>query len=215
MLKLHTELVKNGLKEWSTCPGQYGISIIAEFNTFQQAFRVLNKYSTINCVHFQHRWYSNWSWIEREHQDGAFFEDIHEELNVDCIREIIDKLDLLHIFYFAHINERCEFIAKKNLSRLHIFPSTVGSIGLMNFRYMLEMIGSSLKEISLSLKAFATLFGFYFDHFKKYILILIYMCAGKELKKISLFDFDLSKTQKLDYVQLFSERGIQIKFNNS
>lgn len=205
----------NGLKEWTTCPGQYGISAIAEFNTFQQAFRVLNKYSTINCVHLQHRWYSNWSWIERKTQHGAFFKEIHEILSVDCIREIIDKLDLLHIFYFAHINEQCEVIAKKNLSRLHIFPSTVGSIGLMNFRYILEMIGSSLKEISLSLKAFTPTLGFYFDHIKKYILILIYMCAGKELKKISLFDFGLSETQNMDYVLLFSERGIQIKFNNS
>lgn len=83
----------------------------------------------------------------------------------------------------------------------------------MNFRYMLELSGSSLKEISLNAKAFAPLN--YFDHFKKDILVLIYMCAGKELKKISLFDFDLSETQSLDYVLLFSERGIQIKINES
>lgn len=78
---------------------------------------------------------------------------------------------------------------------------------------MLEIIGSSLKEISLNLKSFAPLS--YFDHIKKYILVLIYMCAGKELKKIFLFDFDFSETQNLDYVLLFSNRGIQIQFNKS
>lgn len=204
--------MNSGIKEWSTCPGQYGKSVIAKFNTFQQAFRVLTKISTINRVHVQHLWYTDWCWIERENQNGTLFEDMREILNDDCIRQIIDKLDPLHIFYFAH-NEQCELIEKKYLSRLHIFPSTVGSIGLMNFRYMLEIIGSSLKEISLNLKSFAPLS--YFDHIKKYILVLIYMCAGKELKKIFLFDFDFSETQNLDYVLLFSNRGIQIQFNKS
>lgn len=202
---------------WSTSLHECGkISGFATFQSFEQTFSVLTKGSLINGVRFEHQWYTNWSWIVRENLDSAFFEAISSTLNPDCILQIIKQMDLLHLFYFAHINAQFETLAMTKLSRLRIFPSTVGSIGLMNFRYMLEKIGSSLKELSVSLNAFSLPFGIYFEHTKKYILEIIYTYAGKGLKTIYISDFNLSESEKKNFeyiLQLFSQRGTEVQLN--
>lgn len=212
--------LNSGLEKWSWStiqqPGQRGIRGWATFKTFEQAFCVLTKDSPKNRVHFHHRFYSNWPWIARKNLDETFFEAMKEKLNDDCIREIINHIDLLHLIYLAHINEEFEVIVIEKLSRLRIFPSTVGSIGLLNFRYVLQMIGGSLKELSVSLNAFPSTFGFYFDHIKRYVLQVIYSYTGNSLKKIYFYDFNLteSENRNFDHIfRMFSQRGIDVQFN--
>lgn len=176
---------------------------------------MLTKGSSIKGVRFTHALYWNWSWIAQKNLDNEFFEAMKETLNDDCIREMIKHMDLLHLFYFAHINKRFEVLAMEKLSRLRIFPSTVGTIGLMNLRYMLEKIGISLKEISISLSVFPTIFDFYFEGTKRDILEVICACGGKDLKQINFHDFKLtdSETKNLDYImKLFSARCVDVKF---
>lgn len=209
--------MSSGIEGWTTVPSctLSGIDGSATFKTFEQAFRWIVNGSTINGVHFQHSWYSDWSWLARKNLGGKFFEAMEAELNYDCIREVIKNIDLLQLFYFAHINETFKLLAIEKLSRLRIFPSTVGSINLMNFRYMLEMI-REFKEISVSLKAFASPFGTHFDRTKMHILELIYTCTtGNILENVNLFDFDLNywETDNIDsIVKLFRQRGIKVTF---
>lgn len=209
-------LLSSGLEKWSWSTtqqqGQRRFRGWATFKDFEQAFCVLIKDSPINRIHFHHQLYSNWSWIARKSWDETFFEAMEEKLNDDCIREIFNHMDLYHLIYLAHVNE-FKVIAIEKLSRLRIFPSTVGSIGLSNFRYLLQMIGDSLKELSVSLNAFPSTFGFYFDHIKRYILQIIYSYTGIRLKKIYFYDFNLTESENRQFDHLFrliSQRGIQL-----
>lgn len=215
---MYEELLNYGLKEWyvSDQLEESGLSGCATFKTFEEAFQVLTEGSSIECVHFQHHWYSNWSWIAAKNEDEKFFKALNVQLNDDCIRKLVKYIDILHLIYFARLNERFQVVVKETLIRTHIFPSTVGSIGLINFRYLLEMFKDSIKEIFLSLNAFPSTHGFYFEHIKKCILIIIYTCSGTKLKKIYLYDFNLteSETRNFDYIlKLFSEHDIEVELN--
>lgn len=208
-----------GLKAWwPSEPTEIGIHGFAEFETFDHLFQVLINGSSIESVTLQHRWYSNWSWIVSANRDKTFFEGIDQQLNDDCIREIVKHIDILHRLYFASINERFRSITLegKLSSNLRIFPSSVGVIGLMNFRFLLKMFGSLVINLSVSLTSFPSTFGFYFTHIKTYILDIIYACTGPKLKKIHLYDFDLNETDKKSVdgiVQLFVQRGIEVNFS--
>lgn len=215
---MYKELLNCGLQEWYTSDYQQeGINVTAKFETFEEAFRVLVKGSASKHVQFQHQWYSNWSWIESESSDGAFFSEILEKLNDDCIRDTIKYIDLLHLIYIAHINDRFKALVAEKLSKLHIFPFTVGSIKLMNFRYLIEMFSSSITEISISLNAFASTLGFYFTHIKRHVLQIIYNCTGDRLKTLYLYDFNLTESEmrNFDYIfRLFSKKNIELKFKS-
>lgn len=191
----------------------------ATFAQFEQAFNLITKGSSIAGVRLCHNWYSNWSWIAKDNLDSPFFEAIDDCLNDDCIHQIIDHLDCLHLIYFAHINQRFKVIVGKKLSRLRIFPCTVGTIQLMNFRYILYMFGSSVTELSLSLKVFPSNFGYYTDATIRCILETIYHFTGPSLKKVIIHDLDFNPCIKLNEkrsfeleFRLFSERGIEMNF---
>lgn len=214
---MHQELYQHGLEEWWTSDqsGQSGIYGCATFNTFENAFKILTKGSSVERVNFQHRWYSNWSWIAAENKNVTFFEEMNEKLNDDCIRKVVEYIGNLHLIYLAHLNERFQAIVEEKMIRTYIFPSTVGSIGLINFRYFLEMFKDSTKEIFLSLNAFPSTYGFYFEHIKRYILEIVYSCTGTKLKTIYLYDFNLtqSETKNFDHIlRLFLNRNIEVKF---
>lgn len=215
-LILHDQLLKMGLEKWwpSDPDGECGIRGSAVFHTFQHAFDVLVKKSSLKCKTFQHCWYADWFWIGLKHEDVSFFNAVEAELNDNVIREITKYLDPLHLVYFATINERFNGLAVS--PHIRIFPSTVGTIGLMNFRFILEKFGSSVVKISLSLISF-NCFPFCFSHNKYLILNIIYWFSGPLLKKIQLYDFDVdeSETEKINIiVDLFDQRGIEVKFNS-
>lgn len=216
---MHEDLLNRGLEEWwpSDPSEQEQISGSATFQNFQQAFLVLNQRSSIEGVKFQHPWYTNWSWITTENREYLeFLQVIQDNLNDDCVRHIFKYLDVLELTYLAHISENFKMIAKEKLMHLQIFPSTVGSIGVMNFRYLLETFGESIKKISLSLNAFFAVCGFHFEFTKRNILRVIYSCcAGKNLKNIEIHDFNLTDSAMEDFDEVlkpFSEHNITVKF---
>lgn len=215
--KLYQLLLNYGLEKWypSDEPDENGLAGCIVFKTFQNTFEVLTKGSSIEGVHFQHQWYSNWSWIAAQNENAIFFKEIDEHLNDDCIREVVKYIDVLHSIHFARINVRFHAIVKEQLARIHIFPSTVGLIGLINFRYLLEMFKDSTKEIFLSLNVFPSTHGFYFEYIKKCILQIIFTCSGSKLKNVHLYDFNLteSEIENFNILKLFSERDIEIEFN--
>lgn len=192
----------------------YGFAV---FKTFKEAFNVMAMGSSIEDVQLQHRWYSNWSWIKSESAVGTFFSSLIESLNNDCVQEILRHVDLLHLIYIAHINENFKGIVAERLSMLQIFPVNVGSIHLMNFRYLLEMFSGSIKNISLSLNAFSSPLGIYCSYTKSIILRIIYKCSGNELKSVCLYDFNSTEIEmeNFDYIlQLFSAKGTKIVFES-
>lgn len=209
---IYEDLLHCGLQKWYASEDQgEGIHGNATFNTFEDAFRVLNKKQ--ERVKFQHLWYSDWSWIESRSSDTTLFSAILENLNDDCIREIIEHIDLLHLLYIAHLNEQYKVFATEKLSKLHIFPFTVGSINLMNFRYLFGMFGTSMKEISVSLNAFTSHSGFYYSFTKRIIMQIIYSFTGSKLETVHLYDFNLTAMERENFdliLQSFSTRGVQI-----
>lgn len=214
---MYGELQKFGLEKWypSDEPDENGLSGSVVFKTFENAFQVLTKGSSIEGVQFQNQWYSNWSWIAAQNQSEQFFDMVAERLNDDCIREIVEYIDILHLIYFARMNNRFQSIVNQKMTHTHIFPSTVGSIGLINFRYILEMFKDSTKEIFLSLNAFRSSHGFYFEYVKIYILQIIYTCSGCGLKKIRLYDFNLTEREIEKFnsiLELFLQRDIDVEF---
>lgn len=163
-------------------------------------------------VTIHHSWYSNWGWMACNDFDKDFLKAIHGNLNDDCLREIIKYLDLRQLIYFGQFNNRFKAIAEEKMSRLRISPSTVTPIGLMDFRYLIHLYGDSLKKISLSLHAFASVFGCYCDRKKKCILKIIYDGTGPKLRRIFFHDFDLIESDTIKYERLFFERGTEITF---
>lgn len=133
-----------------------------------------------------HLWYTDWSWISSKNTNESFFDQLHNELNDDCIRDVIKHIDVLHLIHFAPLNDRFRALTEKSFMHLRIFPSTVGSMGLINFRYLLEMFCGSVKTLSVSLNAFSTTLGSYSNTFKRYILRTIHKFTGPELKTFTV-----------------------------
>lgn len=207
-----------GLEKWwpSDPDGECGICGALVFGTFQQAFDVLVKKSSLKCKIFQHYWYTDWSWIGMKNLDASFFAAIDAKLNDNVIREITKYQDPLHLVYFASINERFNSLAVSR--HLRIFPSTVGTIGLMNFRFFLEKFGSSVIKMSLSLISFHSSLGFCYSHHKYLILNIIYWFTGPLLKKVQLYEFDVdeSEKEKIDSItNLFDQRGTKVAFSSN
>lgn len=141
-----------------------------------------------------------------------------DKLNDDCIYEVAKYFDYLHLIYLSRIDQRFKAIVSKKLSRFHVSPSTVGTIDMMNLRYMLGMFSSSIKELSLSLLVFTSTFGFYQDQKIRRVLQIIYDCSGIQLEKIYLHDFHFYKHPNANFeyfVRQCSERGLEaIEINN-
>lgn len=214
---MHQELLELGLEKWY--PGDWqpeGINGIAIFKTFEQAFHMLAMGSSNEHVQFQHQWYSNWSWMKSESSVGTFISALLDSLNDDCIQEVLKYVDFLQLIYIARLNEKFKIFVVENVKILHISPLNVGTIGVMDLRYIIEMF-SGFKKIHLSLHAFRSCLGFYYKHIKVLILQVIYHCSGGELKAVHLYDFGLSEEEleSIDSIlQLFSARNIKIEFNS-
>lgn len=179
-------------------------------NSFENAFNVLSGCSSSVGVQFRHPWYYNWPWVVSEAYDTTFFDAMMDNLNDDSIYEVAKYFDFLHLIYLSLINQRFKDIVSNKLSRFPVLPSTVGTINLMNLRYLLEMFSGSMKELSLSLLVFPATFGFYSDIDIRKVLRIICNYAGKQLKKIYLHDFHFYRRQNtVNFVKLFSDRGIE------
>lgn len=202
--ELQAKLTEYGLLEWSTRINNLGrINGFAELNTFKAAFEVLSGCLTIKGAYFYNHLYRDCAWIESDNRDKSTFTAMNEALNDDCIREVTQYFEYPYLIYFSRFDDHFKALASERLSRCHINSSTFGTIDIMNFRYFLEMFGSSITELTLSLNAFTSTFGHYFDD-KKINIIQTFFCCSKqlELKKIYLNGFDLSKTQK-EYFEYF------------
>lgn len=211
---MYKQLLNLGLVKWYPSDAtECGIWGTAVFGTFQQAFQVLVKQSSLQCRTIQHPWYTDWSWIGLDNLDETFFAAIDSKLSDKVILEIIKHIDPLHLVYFSFINERFHTLAESR--HLRVFTSTVGTIGLMNLRYFLEKFGSTIMNLSLSLIPFRCSLGFCFSHTKYFILNMIYWFTGPLLKTVELYDFNLneSESEKIGSIfHLFDQRGIKLKF---
>lgn len=72
---------------------------------------------------------------------------MNKTLNDDCIRKIATYLDYLHLIQLSRIDENFKTIAAETLVKCHIHPSTIGTIDVMDFRYFLDIFGSSTCEL--------------------------------------------------------------------
>lgn len=214
--KLHTELLHDGLEKWtrSTWESKGGkIRGIAKLNSFGQAFNLLVHPNASG--NFQHAWFSNWSWIQSVNSNRAFFEEMDEKLNDDCMREVFEYLDPLYLVYLAQIDARfADLISQKK--QLRIFPTTAGPIHYMNFRYFLETF-SSLTELILSLNCFPRTFNIYPTDTKRLLIEIISKYCGQKLKRICLYDFNFSEHEIQEfrhYFDILSIRGIDVSIYN-
>lgn len=139
-----------------------------------------------------------------------------ETLNEDCILHVIKHLDLQHIIYLAHTNQR--FKDMELLRQLRIFPSTIGPINLLNFRYMLHIFGSKFYELSLSLNVFPSTFGLYSGRTKQQILDLICNHTSS-VGRINLYDFNFDESEMNEFVgkvlETLRARGIEVNLRKS
>lgn len=205
------------IKEWYPCEDpqlswQLGS---VQFEKFEQAFDVLAKGVSIKNVRFLHQCYTNWSWVSAKNTNEIFFKQLDDKLNDDCIREIVKHIDILHLIHFANLNDRFKALTAASFLNLRIHPSTVGSMGLINFRYLLEKFGGSVKTLSVSLNAFSKILGFYRHSFKRDILKTIYKCTGPKLRAVYCYDFDWPDYEKENFdciLQMFAQRQVEIKF---
>lgn len=159
------------------------------FETFDAAFRSLTKGSNTEGAFLWSPWYVDWCWIQKQNSYNEFFKCIEEELNDDCVFEIMKYLDVLHIIFFALINTRFSKIAKDKLKKIEIYPTTVGVIDLMNFRYILNWCGDSLEKLYISVDCFRSHFGCHSSDQIKHILEIILYFAGNNLKFLHLKGF--------------------------
>lgn len=166
------------------------------------------KGSNVEGATLYNRWYFDWSWLKKQNPNTDLFIDINEELNDDCICEILNHLDLLHMIYFGSMNERFHAILENKLKKVHIRPATVGTIELMNLRYILHLCGDSLIELYISIYSFRSEFGWYSHDRKNNVLATILHFAGKNLKQLYLHGFD-SIDGEID--NSLASRGIQVK----
>lgn len=209
---LHAELLEKGSVEWN-CWKMHDVTrgtII--FKSFEQAMSVLINGSSIDRVRFVHSWYTDYSWIP-DGEQNRIFKRMHEALNDDCIRHVIKFIDFEHIIKFAHFNDRFKGLAEEKLRCLHIIPSMVGTIGMMNFRYLLNMFGDTMTELSISRNAIQAVFGLYTDAIKNRMLSIICETAGSELKNIFLYDFIQKDTENIEFqnfLELLSMKGIDV-----
>lgn len=161
-----------------------------------------------------HPWYTDWSWISLRNSDTTLFELMNDLLIDDCIREILKHVNVLDLIRFAHFNDRFMGLAEEKLSRLRVISSTVGTIGMMNFRYLLTKFGDNITELSISLNVFPSLFGFYGDETKEDVLRIILDLVKPQLKKIHFHAFNFSKNQNKvieHFLKSLSERGTEIE----
>lgn len=143
-------------------------------DTFENSFNVLSGCLKIKGVRFHNIWYKDWSWFPEE-SHCSLFAEIDDALNDDCIREVFKYLDILHLVYLSRMNQRFKALAAEQLSRCHIFPSTTGTIGILNFRYLLETFGNFIKELHLSFHAFAYGSGFFFHRKVLYLKLFSFV----------------------------------------
>lgn len=207
---MHIELLNaNVLERWLL--RESGTSGIATLKTFEQTIGVLIKGSSNESVRFEPVYNSNISWVASNKLDGTILRAIDETLNDDCIREIIKHISFKENILFGHFNVRFKALVEEKFKRLRIFPSTTGTIDLINFRYFLHLFGNSMVELSLSLHVFRSTFGHYFEHTKKNILQTISNYFGQELKIIRLYDFEFNERSDFEwFIIFFAERGIQV-----
>lgn len=178
----------------------------------EQTIEVLTKGSLTKNVRFKDVYYSNLSWIVSNNLDSTILKAMDEKLNDDCTRYIIKHLNVKDLIFFKNFNGRFQALVVEKMSKLRIFPCTVGAIDLMNLRYILHMFGSYVTEILISLLVFPPGFGHYFEHTKKSILQLTISYTGQQLKKIYLHDFNFNENEKKNCEHLFrllSEQDIE------
>lgn len=213
MSKLHEYLEQYGIENWSLAQGSKGISGIARLKTFEKPFELLSGQTIFEGIYFEHKMYTDWGWIFKfKEADKILFQAMDDELIDDCIYEIMRHLNVLDLIHFAQYNDRCMKLAKSKLSRLQITLATVGTIGMINFRYLINLLGESITELSISLKVFPSVFGFYYDETKEDALRTICNLIKPQLKRVYFYDFNFNKSQNeiLHYLRSLSQRGTEI-----
>lgn len=176
--------------------------------TFEDAHHYLTQGTGIGGVTLTNHLYVDWSWLKK-FPNIEFFNTIDVQLNDDCIREVITHLDLRHLIYFAQINERFSNLSMEKLKTLYICPLTIGSIDVMNLRYILNLSKESLEYLTISIHCFPTIFGIHSDEKKKDVLETIIHFAGEKLKKVRLIGFNLNHNTFL--LNRLFERGVLIE----
>lgn len=148
------------------------------------------KGSSVEGVKMSKHLYVDWCWLGKRSLDKTFFDKLNQALNDDCILQIIGYLDPLHMIFFGTLAERFQSLLKMKLTKLRICPSTVGTIGIMNLRYLLHVYGDSLKSLYISIHSFRPIFGFYPPDLKKDVLLTICHFSGRNLKHLYLHGFN-------------------------
>lgn len=135
----------------------------------------------------------------------------------DCIREVMKHLDLLDLLYISEMNERLEVIAAEKMKRVKFCSDTIGidgTIGILNFAYIISKFRHSIHELSVSMEIFPSYFNHYLDHQKCAVLSIIHRFVGPQLKTINLHKFDIDNSGKVMniayFLTLLTEKNIQV-----
>lgn len=178
--------------------------------SFDFAFDLLTEGCSFNGVKFKHKFYIDWSWLSLKCPNVDFFNEINEQLNDDCIREIIKHVDLCHLIYFGTINERFHELVQEKFKVINIVPSNVGSIDIMNLRFILHLSKDSLEELSIAIDCFPTICGAHSRDQQETILETVHRFAGVELNKVCLHGFKLDDNMNL-LLNMLRDRGVKVE----
>lgn len=182
-----------------------------QLSNFRIAYYALRAGSNNHDIVFHHHWYDE----RNGKMNIGFLSGIDATLNDDCIREIMDRSEILNLADMANYSERFLHIAKARISTLKIYPMNVGqSFGLMNFRYVLEVFGNEVVNLFISLHSFrrAGANRHYFNT-KYAILHLAVFSTSSKLTVVSLesFNFSCGELEKIQpLIDLLRERGVEL-----
>lgn len=210
--KFRMEFSPDCIESWTTYNNSTnGLNGIIVLKNFLDAFNFLVKSTCIEGVKISNPLYVDWSWMKKT-THTEFYDAINENLNDDCIREVINWLDLRYLIYFGHINLRFNELAKEKMKLLNICPLNIGLIDVMNLRYMLYLSENSLQTLRISIHSIPTIFGIHPMEKKEAVLQTVLHFAGTKLKRLQLQGFHIDKNMKLLLLfNMLMERGVTVE----
>lgn len=130
----------------------------------------------------------------------------------DCILHVMSYLHVLKQAELAEFNDRFKALAAINKHKLVFRAENIGQqIGVMNFRYLLELFGATVEELIIYADSFMpTSFGILCNFSKDVIVHCILNNTGENLRKVTFVDF---VPYSCEMLQKFTRRNVEVYFN--
>lgn len=185
-----------------------------QFKNFEDAHKILQLAFHDN-IKFWSGLFTPW---ESNANLSLIAQKMEEQLNDDCIRKVLEKLNWTELIQLARFSEHyCSLIQEKSsrFKNFELTSTTFGNfINISNFRFFLQMFGKSLVNFTFSLDSMRTTNGVIYNTFhcfEKYAIIyLIVNFTGKSLKTLNLKSFAIKDPTAADLFRILEERNVKV-----